>query len=114
MRLQHLEVSTVSVAPFPRSHLSFSSIRHNRRNRHETPELFEDVLKTQDDVFLRGPSGQYISYDLFGNGMVITDGDLWFYHRKTASHLFSMQMMKDVMEATVRQKLDVFLDVLDT
>ncbi|KAE8971917.1 hypothetical protein PF011_g25852 [Phytophthora fragariae] len=46
--------------------------------------------------------------------MVITDGDLWFYHRKTASHLFSMQMMKDVMEATVREKLDVFLDVLDT
>ncbi|KAE8879827.1 hypothetical protein PF005_g8914 [Phytophthora fragariae] len=79
-----------------------------------SPELFEDVLKTQDDVFLRGPSGQYISYDLFGNGMVITDGDLWFYHRKTASHLFSMQMMKDVMEATVREKLEVFLDVLDT
>ncbi|KAG3147593.1 hypothetical protein PI126_g12810 [Phytophthora idaei] len=44
--------------------------------------------------------------------MVITDGDLWFYHRKTASHLFSMQMMKDVMEATVREKLQVFLDVL--
>ncbi|KAF1782539.1 Cytochrome P450, E-class, group IV [Phytophthora cactorum] len=77
-----------------------------------SPELFEDVLKTQDDVFLRGPTGQYISYDLFGNGMVITDGDLWFYHRKTASHLFSMQMMKDVMEATVREKLQVFLDVL--
>jgi len=74
--------------------------------------LFEDVLKTQDDVFLRGPTGQYISHDLFGNGMVITDGDLWFYHRKTASHLFSMQMMKDVMAATVCEKLQVFLDVL--
>ncbi|ETP40589.1 hypothetical protein F442_12092 [Phytophthora nicotianae P10297] len=78
-----------------------------------SPEMFEDVLKTQDDVFLRGPTGQYISYDLFGNGMVITDGDLWFYHRKTASHLFSMQMMKDVMETTVREKLQVFLDVLN-
>ncbi|GMF09908.1 unnamed protein product [Phytophthora lilii] len=77
-----------------------------------SPEMFEDVLKTQDDVFLRGPVGQYISYDLFGNGLVITDGDLWFYHRKTASHLFSMQMMKDVMEATVREKLSVFLGVL--
>ncbi|KAL4147336.1 hypothetical protein PRNP1_011092 [Phytophthora ramorum] len=77
-----------------------------------SPEIFEDVLKTQDDVFLRGPTGQHISYDLFGNGMVITDGDLWFYHRKTASHLFSMQMMKDVMEATVCEKLGVFLDVL--
>ncbi|OWZ15937.1 Cytochrome P450 [Phytophthora megakarya] len=77
-----------------------------------SPEIFEDVLKTQDDVFLRGPTGRYISYDLFGNGMVITDGDLWFYHRKTASHLFSMQMMKDVMEAAVCEKLQVFLDVL--
>ncbi|GMF38594.1 unnamed protein product [Phytophthora lilii] len=78
-----------------------------------SPELFEDVLVTQDDVFLRGPVGQYISYVIFGNGMVISDGDPWYYHRKTASHLFSMQMMKDVMETTVCEKLGVFLDVLD-
>ncbi|POM72855.1 Cytochrome p450, partial [Phytophthora palmivora] len=78
-----------------------------------SPEMFEDVLVKQDDVFLRGPVGQYISYDIFGNGMVISDGDPWYYHRKTASHLFSMQMMKDVMEATVCEKLGVFLDVLD-
>ncbi|RLN56637.1 hypothetical protein BBJ29_002238 [Phytophthora kernoviae] len=78
-----------------------------------SPEVFEDVLKTQDDVFLRGPVGQYISKDIFGNGMVIADGAPWFYHRKTASHLFSMQMMKDVMEATVQEKLAIFLDVLD-
>ncbi|KAG7381693.1 hypothetical protein PHYPSEUDO_005740 [Phytophthora pseudosyringae] len=50
-----------------------------------SPDAFEDVLKTQADVFLRGP---------------------------TASHFFSMQMMKDVMEATVREKLVVFVDVL--
>ncbi|OWZ01165.1 Cytochrome P450 [Phytophthora megakarya] len=78
-----------------------------------SPEMFEDVLVTQDDVFLRGPVGQYISYDIFGNGMVISDGDPWYYHRKTASHLFSMQMMKDVMETTVCEKLRVFLDVLE-
>ncbi|KAL3672978.1 hypothetical protein V7S43_002275 [Phytophthora oleae] len=77
-----------------------------------SPEMFEDVLVTQDDVFLRGPVGQYISYDIFGNGMVISDGDPWYYHRKTASHLFSMQMMRDVMEATVCEKLSVFLDAL--
>ncbi|CAI5736865.1 unnamed protein product [Peronospora destructor] len=45
--------------------------------------------------------------------MVISDGDTWYFHRKTASHLFSMQMMKNVMEATVCEKLSVFLDVLD-
>uniref|UniRef100_A0AAV1VAL1 Cytochrome P450 n=1 Tax=Peronospora matthiolae TaxID=2874970 RepID=A0AAV1VAL1_9STRA len=78
-----------------------------------SPEMFKDVLVTQDNVFLRGPVGQYISYDIFGNGMVIADGDPWYFHRKTASHLFSMQMMKDVMEATVFDKLGVLLDVLD-
>ncbi|CAH0487289.1 unnamed protein product [Peronospora farinosa] len=66
-----------------------------------SPEMFKDVLVTQDDIFLRGPVGQYISRDIFGNGMVISDGDPLYFHRKTASHLFSMQMMKDVMEATV-------------
>ncbi|KAE8879902.1 hypothetical protein PF005_g15901 [Phytophthora fragariae] len=78
-----------------------------------SPDTIEDALATQSDVFLRGPVGQYMSEDIFGNGMIIADGDPWYYHRKTSSHLFSMQMMKDVMEATVREKLEVFLDVLD-
>ncbi|CEG48870.1 Cytochrome P450 [Plasmopara halstedii] len=76
-------------------------------------EFFEDVLVLQDDVFLRGPVGQFISYDIFGNGMVISDGDPWYYHRKTASHLFSMQMMREVMELTILEKVSDFLDVLD-
>ena len=76
-------------------------------------EMFEDVLATQDDVFLRGLVERYISYDIFGNRMVISDGDPWYFHRKTASHLFSMQMMTNVMETTVCEKLSVFLYVLD-
>ncbi|KAK1940047.1 Cytochrome P450 86A8 [Phytophthora citrophthora] len=75
-------------------------------------ELFEDVLKTQADNFLRGPVSQHQAYDVLGNGLSTADGDVWFYHRKTSSHLFSMQMMRTVMEDTVREKLDVFLDVL--
>ncbi|CAI5739215.1 unnamed protein product [Hyaloperonospora brassicae] len=78
-----------------------------------SPELFRDVLVTQDKVFLRGPVGQAISYDIFGNGMVVADGDSWYFHRKTASRLFSMQMMKGGLEATTRAHLGVFLDVLD-
>ncbi|CEG48480.1 Cytochrome P450, E-class, group IV [Plasmopara halstedii] len=78
-----------------------------------SPETIEDVMSTQENIFLRGPVGQYISYDIFGKGMIIADGDQWYYHRKTASHLFSMQMMKDAMDITVQEKLGVFLDVLD-
>ncbi|EGZ09571.1 hypothetical protein PHYSODRAFT_318246 [Phytophthora sojae] len=69
-------------------------------------------LKTQADNFLRGPVSHHQAYDVFGNGLSISDGDAWFYQRKTASHLFSMQIMKTVMEDSVREKLDVFLDVL--
>ncbi|KAF4037716.1 Cytochrome P450 [Phytophthora infestans] len=76
-------------------------------------ELFEEVLKTQADNFLRGPVSQYQSFDVLGNGLSVSDGDAWFYQRKTASHLFSMQMMRTVMEDTVREKLEVFLGVLN-
>ncbi|GMF18949.1 unnamed protein product [Phytophthora lilii] len=78
-----------------------------------SPELFEDVLKTQADNFLRGPVSHHQAYDVLGNGLSVSDGDAWFYQRKTASHLFSMQMMRTVMEDTVREKLHVFLDVLN-
>ncbi|OWZ22660.1 Cytochrome P450 [Phytophthora megakarya] len=76
-------------------------------------ELFEDVLKTQADNFLRGPVSQHQAFDVFGNGLSVSDGDAHFYQRKTASHLFSMQMMRTVMEDTVREKLAVFLGILD-
>lgn len=78
-----------------------------------SPEIIEDVMSTQSHIFLRGPTNQYISYDIFGKGMIIADGEQWFYHRKTASHLFSMQAMKDAMDSTVQEKLGIFLDVLD-
>ncbi|KUF96010.1 Pectinesterase [Phytophthora nicotianae] len=78
-----------------------------------SPDTIEDAMSTQGHIFLRGPVGQYTSYDIFGKGMIIADGDQWYYHRKTASHLFSMQMMKEAMESTVHEKLEVFLDVLD-
>ncbi|KAF1782536.1 Cytochrome P450, conserved site [Phytophthora cactorum] len=45
--------------------------------------------------------------------MIIADGDQWYYHRKTASHLFSMQMMKDAMEPLFKEELLHFtMDVI--
>lgn len=75
-------------------------------------ELFEDVLKTQADNFLCGLVSHHPAYDVVGNGLSISDGDAWFYQLKTVSHLFSMQMMRMVMEDTAREKLEVFLDAL--
>lgn len=75
-----------------------------------TPELFEDVLKTQFENFDRGGIDHFS--DLFGRGILSSDGAEWFFHRKTASHLFSNQMMRDVLYEAVREKAVRLCDVL--
>ncbi|KAF1335555.1 Cytochrome p450, partial [Globisporangium splendens] len=66
-----------------------------------TPEAYEDVLKTKFDDFAKGYAMWKNMEDLLGNGIFTVDGMLWVHQRKTASHLFSLQMMRDSMEQTV-------------
>ncbi|KAF1319137.1 Cytochrome p450, partial [Globisporangium splendens] len=79
-----------------------------------TPELFEDIMRTQFDVFEKGEEEASYMRDVFGQGILNSDGEEWYFHRKTASNLFSLQMMKDVMHEAVREKLKVFCDVLSS
>jgi cytochrome P450 len=74
-----------------------------------TPAHMEEVMKTKEDIFQRGPESHFNGFDMFGNGISTTDGDAWYFHRKTASNLFSMQMLKDVMQDIVREKLAVLV-----
>ncbi|GAB9475659.1 Cytochrome p450 [Globisporangium polare] len=66
-----------------------------------TPEAFEHVLKTKFEDFGKGPRFWKTMEDLMGNGIFAVDGTLWMHQRKTASHLFSLQMMHDTVEQTV-------------
>uniref|UniRef100_K3WNI4 Cytochrome P450 n=1 Tax=Globisporangium ultimum (strain ATCC 200006 / CBS 805.95 / DAOM BR144) TaxID=431595 RepID=K3WNI4_GLOUD len=77
-----------------------------------TPELFEDVMKTQLDVFEKGEEEASYMRDVFGQRILNSDGKEWYFHHKTASNLFSLQMMQNVMHEAVREKLKVFCDVL--
>uniref|UniRef100_K3WS28 Cytochrome P450 n=1 Tax=Globisporangium ultimum (strain ATCC 200006 / CBS 805.95 / DAOM BR144) TaxID=431595 RepID=K3WS28_GLOUD len=77
-----------------------------------SPEIFEDVLKTQFDVFPKGEQARNVLTDLFGRGILPVDGDDWYFQRKTASHLFSLQIMNDVMHEVVSEKLREFCKVL--
>ncbi|GAB9477545.1 Cytochrome p450, partial [Globisporangium polare] len=74
-----------------------------------TPELFEDILKTQFDSFHKGDAS---FKDLFGGGILAADGAEWVFHRKTASNLFSNQMMRDVMYEAVREKAKLICDAI--
>ncbi|GAB9477396.1 Cytochrome p450 86a2, partial [Globisporangium polare] len=77
-----------------------------------SPELFEDVLKTQFDCFPKDEGMCQIFRDFFGRGIFAVNGEEWRSHRHTASNLFSFQMLKRVMHAVVKEKAKTLGDVL--
>lgn len=72
-----------------------------------TPELFEDVLKTQFEVFDKGPIMCDSLQDLLGNGIFSVDGVKWMHQRKTASNLFSLSTLRDSMAHTVQELMPI-------
>ena len=77
-----------------------------------TPELFEDVWKSQLDIFPKGKREVTTFEELVGKGTLPCDGKEWCFHRKTASNVLSLQMMKDVMHESVRANVKVLCDAL--
>ncbi|KAG2525575.1 hypothetical protein BBO99_00004608 [Phytophthora kernoviae] len=77
-----------------------------------SPQEIEDVFKTQMNIFEKGPDICEICHDFFGDGIVGVDGEKWLQQRRTASHLFSMQMLRDVMDEVVIEKTLKLRDIL--
>lgn len=75
--------------------------------------VFEDVLQKQFNIFEKGPAGRMIAKDMFGEGIFGVDGVQWLHQRKTASHLFSLHMMRDIMENVIVEETSVLCDMLD-
>ncbi|KAJ0402270.1 hypothetical protein ATCC90586_005097 [Pythium insidiosum] len=70
-------------------------------------EALEHILKTKFDCFIKGEYTTGVLKDLLGDGIFAADGELWAHQRKTASHLFSHQMMRDTMEIVVRDHCEL-------
>lgn len=77
------------------------------------PEGFEDVLKTQFDAFDKSYFVSEAMYDVLGQGIFAISGPLWHHQRKTASHLFTAQMMQYAMDEVVPDKCKELAKRLD-
>jgi len=55
----------------------------------------EHILKTNFDVHSKGKYNQDIVSDLFGEGILVVDGDKWKQQRKIASYEFSTRVLRD-------------------
>ncbi|KAG7396630.1 hypothetical protein PHYBOEH_002004 [Phytophthora boehmeriae] len=63
---------------------------------------FEDVLHRKFDLFAKRSAA--LVNDVFGDGIFAADGVQWIHQRKTASHLFSLRMMREGVEEVVREQ----------
>lgn len=77
-----------------------------------TPELFEDVLKTQFECFDKGENQNDVLQDLLGDGIFAVDGHKWVRQRKTASNLFTANALRDSMTKSVHKLLPVLDSIL--
>ncbi|GMF43051.1 unnamed protein product [Phytophthora fragariaefolia] len=73
-------------------------------------DAFEDVLHRKFDKF--GKCSAWLVSDVFGDGIFAADGVSWIHQRKTASHLFSLHMMRESMEQVVREQAAVLCETL--
>ncbi|KAL4147680.1 hypothetical protein PRNP1_011434 [Phytophthora ramorum] len=64
-------------------------------------ECFEDVLKTQFDVFDKGARMNEIFRDVAGGGIVAVDGPQWLAQRKMLSRLFTMRAFRETITQCV-------------
>ncbi|TMW62723.1 hypothetical protein Poli38472_005341 [Pythium oligandrum] len=77
-----------------------------------TPELVEDVMKTQFDAFPKGEQQCELVGGIVGDGIFAADGVKWARQRKTASHLFTARTLRESMTATMRKHTAVLLRIL--
>jgi cytochrome P450 len=63
-------------------------------------------------TILQGPYMHLILFDLFGNGILNTDGKLWRSHRKLASPEFSIKKLKTLGSTVYTTHALKLLDVL--
>ncbi|TMW62718.1 hypothetical protein Poli38472_005336 [Pythium oligandrum] len=77
-----------------------------------TPELIEDVMKTQFDAFPKGED-QAAILSVLGDGIFAVDGVKWVHQRKTASLLFTARSLRESMATIVRKYTTVLLRILD-
>ncbi|KAF1788121.1 Cytochrome P450, conserved site [Phytophthora cactorum] len=64
-------------------------------------ECFEDVLKTQFEVFDKGHRMNNIFRDVAGGGIVAVDGPQWAAQRKMLSRLFTMRAFRETISQCV-------------
>ena len=61
------------------------------------PESIKYIMKDNFSNYPKGTESYEIFKDFLGDGIFNSDGENWKFHRKTASHMFKINQLKDEM-----------------
>lgn len=75
-------------------------------------ENITHILKTRIDNYGKGPNFSYRFQALLGDGIFNTDGEKWYNHRKTSSHLFNLNKFKTGVLDTFNEHADTLVKIL--
>ncbi|KAG7402215.1 hypothetical protein PHYBOEH_003474 [Phytophthora boehmeriae] len=76
------------------------------------PEHFEQVLKTQSSNFGKGVLTRDVYSDFMGEGILLTNGDRWKYHRRVLVNLFSARALREFMTPVIQKNVQVLVGIL--
>ncbi|KAG0331350.1 hypothetical protein BG004_001707 [Podila humilis] len=78
-----------------------------------SPEIWEHVLKTNFNNYVKGKIFSDQLKDILGRGIFVADGDLWRFHRKTASNIFTTRLYRQLVQGAFRDSANDLIHVLE-
>ncbi|KAG0228350.1 hypothetical protein BGW41_003449 [Actinomortierella wolfii] len=77
------------------------------------PVCLEHVLKTNFENYEKGAILNTVLRQVLGDGIFDSDGQIWRMHRKTASHVFSTKIYRQLIDGTFHEHTQHLCAVLD-
>ncbi|KAG0358150.1 cytochrome P450-dit2, partial [Podila minutissima] len=77
------------------------------------PRFMEHILKTNFDNYVKGDFFRRQLADILGNGIFVSDGAEWRFHRKTAANIFATRLYRDLVQGAFKSSAHDLCSVLD-
>ncbi|KAG0249730.1 cytochrome P450-dit2, partial [Actinomortierella ambigua] len=62
------------------------------------PQNLEWIQKTNFENYVKGPTFRWVLGDLLGDGIFVSDGAQWRFHRKVTSNMFTTKIYRSLIE----------------
>ncbi|KAG0026039.1 hypothetical protein BGZ81_006673 [Podila clonocystis] len=86
------------------------------RGRHfmvNHPMYLEHILRNNFDNYVKGSIFAEQLSDILGNGIFVSDGDAWRFHRKTSVNVFTTKLLRQLVRGAFQETAQILCGVLE-